>query len=763
MNRPARALPAELLHHRGRSDGSIRGLGTAPGLDPVGETRRDREPTVADYVWTVVEGRWTVAGVAASCLAAAFAYLFLAAPVYESNALVQVQDRPKTIAILTDMNAMFEDKAPAEGEIEVIRSRTLLGAVVEQLALDIEARPRKFPVIGDAIGRRYHGQGPATPVLGLSNFAWGGERIQLRRLDVSDDLVDDFMSLVAREGGRYRLSAAGGKLQIEGQVGEAAYAMDGEQRVELLVSELKARPGTQFQLRKRRPADVVDWLQKQLRIIEKGKKTGVLLIELEAGDPQRVAAIVSAIATTYLRKNVEQKSSEATRTLDFLESQLPVLKANLDSAESDLNTFKRRTHTVDPSREAEAMLVRSSELEKALSELELQRSELRQRFTNSHPNLRSLDQKAETLRAEQAAISQRLRALPEAEADSARLLRNVKVATEMYLLLLNKAQELRVVKSGTIGNIRILDQAQVSQRPSRPRATAVLAIGLLLGLGGGVAAAFARRAFDERTQDAEEIEAATGIPVIGIVPHSSLQAALGRAARQKSEGALPVLSAINPEDEVIESLRSLRTSLQFALVESSNNIIAISSPTLGAGKSFVSLNLAHVFAAAGVRVLLVDGDLRRGMLHRHFSIERKPGLSDVVRGAVELEAAIHGTPDGRLHLLPTGSIPPNPAELLSSQALELTLKEASRRFDMVIVDTPPALAVTDPLLLARFASVNVLVLRARHHPIREIVQTVRRFAQSGIKVQGAVLNDLSSSRHLYGRSNYAYEYRSAPR
>jgi tyrosine-protein kinase Etk/Wzc len=291
----------------------------------------------------------------------------------------------------------------------------------------------------------------------------------------------------------------------------------------------------------------------------------------------------------------------------------------------------------------------------------------------------------------------------------------------------------------------------------------VLAIGLLLGLGGGVAAAFARRAFDERTQDGEEIEAGTGIPVIGIVPHSSVQAALARAARQKREGALPVLSAINPEDEVIESLRSLRTSLQFALVESSNNIIAISSPTLGAGKSFVSVNLAHVFAAAGVRVLLVDGDLRRGMLHRYFSIERKPGLSDVVRGAVELEAAIHGTPDGRLHLLPTGSIPPNPAELLSSQALELTLKEASRRFDMVIVDTPPALAVTDPLLLARFASVNVLVLRARHHPIREIVQTARRFAQSGIKVQGAVLNDLSSSRHLYGRSNYAYEYRSAPR
>jgi tyrosine-protein kinase Etk/Wzc len=754
----------EFLRHHGRqSDGSIHSLGSAVDVDPVAEPRRDQEPTIADHVWTVVEGRWTIAAVAASCLVAAFAYLLLATPVYESNALVQVEDRAKTIAVLKDLNAMFEDKTPTEGEIEVIRSRALLGAVVEQLDLDIEARARRFPVIGAAIARRYHGQGPAAPLLGLSRFGWGGERIEVTRLDVSDDLIDDWMLLVALEGGRYRLSAADGRLQVEGKVGAAAQAVDGQRRIDLLVSELSARPGTQFKLKKHGPADVVDWLQQQLRVIEKGKKTGVLLVELEGDDPQRVTAIVSAITTTYVRRNVEQKSSEAGKTLDFIEGQLPVLKDNLDAAESAFNSFKRGTRTVDPSREAEALLLRSSELEKALSELELQRSELRQHFTDSHPNLISLDNKAETLRAESAAISARLRALPEAEADAARLGRNVKVATEMYLLLLNKAQELRVVKSGAIGNIRILDQARVPKHRTRPKASAVLAIGLLLGLGGGIAAAFARHALDERTQDAEEIEAGAGIPVIGTVPHSSLQAALARAGRRNQESVVSVLSAVNSEDQAIESLRSLRTSLQFALVESANNIIVILSPTPGAGKSFVALNLAYVFAAAGAKVLLVDGDLRRGMLHRSFGIDRKPGLSDVVNGTVDLESAIHSTPEGRLHLLSTGSVPHNPAELLSSQALELALKEASRRFDVVIVDTPPALAVTDPLLLARFSSVNLLVLRAKHHPIRQIALTVKRFAQNGIKVQGAVLNDLSSMRRRYGRSGYTYEYSAAAR
>src|SRR5207302_11087077 len=134
-------------------------------------------------------------GVLVTCLALAFAYLFLVAPAYEANALVQVEDKPRTSAVLTDLNAMFEDKTPAEGEIEVVRSRTVLGAVVDQLHLDIAAEPRRFPVIGAALWRRYHGRGPAAPVPGLSGFAWGGERIQIERLDLSDDMMDEFISL----------------------------------------------------------------------------------------------------------------------------------------------------------------------------------------------------------------------------------------------------------------------------------------------------------------------------------------------------------------------------------------------------------------------------------------------------------------------------------------------------------------------------------------------------------------------------------------
>jgi tyrosine-protein kinase Etk/Wzc len=245
------------------------------------------------------------------------------------------------------------------------------------------------------------------------------------------------------------------------------------------------------------------------------------------------------------------------------------------------------------------------------------------------------------------------------------------------------------------------------------------------------------------------------------IPHSNKQSALVRAARKNGGIGLPLLSVINPEDVSIESLRSLRTGLQFALVEAQNNVVAIISPTAGVGKSFVATNLAQVFASAGVRVVLVDADLRRGHLHRHFGLERQPGLSDAISGAAALDDTLRGTQEPNLSVLPTGSIPANPAELLSSERFETLLKELSGRFDCVIVDTPPILAVTDSALVARLAGVNVLVLRSGRHPIREIASTVKRLVQSGIKLHGAVLNDVSS-RGRYRRYDYNYEYSSAP-
>ncbi len=733
----------------------------APDAAPLPPERAGEPMSLRDLVRVLRSGLWVVLLGAAIGVALGAAYLFLRAPTYAANVVLRVEPSTPSLPRLDNIAAALGE-LPSESEMEILRSRSLLESVVKQLGLEIEAHPRHLPVVGAAFARRHGGEGVAPPRFGLTDWAWGGERIRVQRLDVSDDLRDRFLPLTALGEGRFLVDlGVGGR--AEGSVGRPLTAVRGKSRVSLFISELEARPGTSFLVRRRDPDGVVDGLLRRLTVAERGKKTGILVAGLEGGDPARVAAVVDALATAYVRQNVEHRSAEASKTLAFLESQLPGLKERVTNAEAALSAYQRKHGVVDLPQETQSALAQSAEVQKELSEVELQRAEVRQRFTEEHPQMIALNEKMEQLRAKLATVNARMRRLPEQELDSARLARDVKVSDELYLQVLNRAQELQVVKSGTVGNARIVDRAVVPREPVRPEPAPVLAVSLLVGLMGGLAAAFVRRALDDRASDPEVLERTTGIPLYASIPHSRRQEALARRRLGRRRGRIPVLAAVDPGDLAVESMRSLRTSLQFALMESPSNVVAISGPSPGLGKSFVTVNLAHVLAGSGQRILLVDGDLRRGNLHRYFGLSRGPGLSDLVAGGGPPEIAVRRTGVADLDVLPTGSIPPNPAELLGSDRFQRVVADLSARYDLVLVDTPPVLAVTDAALVARVAGVLLLVLRAGQNPLREIQAAIRRFARGGVRVHGAVLNDvLARGRGAEYAGNYHYEYRSAP-
>jgi tyrosine-protein kinase Etk/Wzc len=715
------------------------------------------DQSLVDMVWTLVENWRIVVSATAALLLLAAAYLVLAPPTFRSDAVVQVEDNQKTLPGLDDLQTMFSDKNLADTEIEIIRSRTLIGTVVDQLNLTIVAAPRRFPLIGGALARRYDGDGVATPVLGLSSFGWGGERISVTRLDVPERLLDEKLRLVDRGNGHYDLFGPGNALIVSGEVGKTATTSGQRDSATVFVQELASRPGTSFRVIKRRRADVVDELQEELKIAEKGKKTGIITITLAGRDPHQVAAILDGIAQSYLRQNIERKSAEAATRLEFLEQQLPNLKRNLDAAEAVLNSYQLKHGTVDLSLETQALLDRASEIEKSISELELSRSELRQRFTDQHPALRSVQEKSDKLRAERSSMEGKLRKLPEQEVTSVRLMRDVKVASELYFMLLNKAEELRVVKSGTIGNVRIVDPALLPYEPASPKKLVVLALSLTLGLVVGVGLAFGKDAMDQALKDPNTIESKTGLPVYASIPHSDREEALARE-RTGAKGFRP-LAIEDPTDLAIESLRSLRTSLQFALVEARNNIITVGGPSPSVGKTFLSVNLAHVLANSGKRVLLVDADLRRGKIHRFFGGRRTPGVSEVVAGQHSIQDVLRTCEQPGLDVIATGKLPPNPSELLGTQGFRSFLAEASSRYDFVVVDVPPILAVTDAAIIAAAAGVNLLVLRAGQHPTREIVSALKALDNGGVRVNGAVVNDVQTSLGTrYGRYAYKYHY-----
>lgn len=730
-----------------------------PGRDPsVGSG--EPEPSLSDYLATLAEGRWLIVVSVIGAVAAAVAFVLLKAPTYRADILVQVEEKTEGKGGLDALSDLLGSKTPAETEMEIIRSRYLVGSVVDQLALDVAARPRTFPLVGGAMFRRRAGLDEvAAPLLGLRRYAWGGERITVTRVTVPEWLLGRPLTLVAQDGGKFVLHGPEGEEILEGTVGEASageVSPPGSRkraRVELFVSELRGRPGTEFRVVRSRRSEVIQQLQQTLNISEKGKKTGVLQVALEGGSPERVTSTLDAIANTYLRQNVERKSAVAEKTLAFLQQQLPALKGNVDAAEVAIERYQKTHGSVDVTLETGAAIDREVEIEKGLAETDVQLAELREKFTDSHPVIATLKQKMAQMRGEKEKLDARLKNLPTAELDSARLMRDAKVATELYVLLLNKAQELRVVKEGTIGNVRILDTAVLPYEPVSPKKGSTLVLSLVLGLAVGLTLAFVKQAFSNGLNDPDVVERQTGLSVFASVPRSERELELWRRAGKRAR--VPVLVDTDPDDLAVESMRSLRTSLQFALVDAPSRILAVLGPSPAGGKTFISVNLAYVLAEQGKRVVLVDADLRKGRLHKYLDGKRENGLSEVIGGTLPLEAAIRRSGEN-VDIISSGKTPPNSSALLASESFQRIVAELAGRYDFVVLDTPPVLAVTDATLVARLAGVNLLVLRAGQHAPREIALTLKRLEQGGARVHGVVMNDMHTGM---GSRRYAYYYR----
>ena len=376
------------------------------------------------------------------------------------------------------------------------------------------------------------------------------------------------------------------------------------------------------------------------------------------------------------------------------------------------------------------------------------------------------------LRSRKQELDERIKSLPGTQQELLGLKRDLEVGTEIYTQLLNNIQELDIVRAGTVGNVRIVDDAAVNvEEPVKPKKPLIVVIATLLGGFLSVALVLVRSALNRGVENPDDIEA-IGLPVYTSIPLSDEQRKLdgvGRrrqAIRKKHKNQHPhdLLAHKNPTDIAVESLRNLRTSLHFAMLEAENNVMMISGPSPNVGKSFVSGNLAAVVAQAGQRVLLIDMDLRKGYMHKMFGMQPDNGVSDVLGKRISVQEAIKPTRVGELFVMPRGVIPPNPSELLMSQQLTDLLNEVKEQFDLVIVDTPPIMAVTDAAIVGRQCGVTMIVARFGLNPIKELEVTKQRFEQNGITVKGVVLNAVerraSGYGYGYGYGYYHYEYKS---
>lgn len=722
-------------------------------LPPNGD---DEELNIGELIATFLEYKWLIAAVTGLVSLLGVLYILLATPIYRADALLQIEDKKNGgLTALKDLSPLLGDTTAVVGEVEIIKSRRILGQVVSRLQLDIDAQPRYFPIIGRALARRYKESEPASPLLGLSSFAWGGEQIKVERLEVPFDEIGERLTLIAGNDGQYQLLNSDKEPVLNGVVGQAAEAKG----FKIFVSQLVARPDTRFKLQRTKQQDAIEDLLEQLTVKEVVKQSGVVALTLSGPDADLTARTLADITNTYIRQNVEYRSSEAEKTLKFLEVQLPTLKTQVDNAEAAYNNYRKTRGSVDLSLETQGVLGSLVDVDKDLVKLQQERESLRQGFTAEHPRIQAIDAQIARLRAKSGQFNSEVSKLPETQQNVLRLKRDLDLSAGLYMDLLNSAQQLRVSKEGTIGDARIVDTAALASKPIWPKKPIILAASLVLGFLISLTLVWLLKALRVVVEDPEKIEKHLGLPVYATIPRSADEISISNRAKA-SKNVAELLAISHPEDDAIESLRSLRTTIHFALLDSAKGSLLITGPCPGIGKSFISKNLGAVLAQTGKRVVVVDADLRKGHINKEFGFKRDHGVSEYVIGTSTIDAILKQTQVPGLTVVTTGQIPPNPSELLMHPRFEQLLEKLGDDFDIVIVDAPPILAVSDAAIIGRLTGATLLVARAGQHPLREIEQAIKRLHQSGVQVKGCVFNDLDTTRqrYRYGYAGYQYRY-----
>ena len=713
---------------------------------------------------SLIDQKWLIGAFTGAFMAAGVAYAVLATPVYLANALVQVEPKKNDMLGFSDLSSMLGGQSPSVTEIGIIKSRAVIGKTVDDLRLDIDVTPNTFPVIGGFLARRYRGEtesSVAPPRFGFNSYAWGGERLEFARLDLPKELLGKKLTLIAGEQQHFQLLDDNDNLLVEGVAGEA-FAQDG---VEGLVERLQANPGARFEVVRNPRIVTIQGYQDALDISEQGKESGIIRLALASADAAEAVKILNKIAALYVDQNVRRTSAEAAQSLAFLQSQLPQVKRDLAKASDALNAYQTHGKTVNISLETQSVLGQSVALETRISELKMQQAEMDRKFTKQHPAYRALMSQIGELTQQQKSLEGKVGDLPATQQELLNLTRDVEVASQIYTQLLNKSQELDIVRAGAVGNVRLIDTADVDlTNPIKPKKALIVLIATLLGAFVGVALVLLRKSLSRGLEGPEGIEQ-LGLPVYASIPYSALQEEednkKGRA-RDGVDKPAYLLALRNPTDLSIESIRSLRTCLHFAGLDSTNNRIMISGPSPQVGKTFVSSNLAAVMALSGQRVVLIDADMRKGHLHKTLNTPISNGLSDLLVKRCTLEQAINKVEIDNLHFISRGQVPPNPSELLMHANFRELLAQLSERYDLVIIDTPPLLAVTDAAIVGREAGISLIVTRFGVNPAKEIELTIRRFAQNGIELKGAVFNGVEKRAASYygGTGYYNYEYAS---
>ena len=709
------------------------------------KTKDSDELDLARIIGELIDHRKLIISVTALFTLLSLVYALFATPVYQADAMIQVEQKQAN-AILSNLTQMLPDSQPQSApEIALLQSRMILGKTVDDLNLQTRVKENYFPIFGRGWAR----------LLGIKPGI-----IHISRLYIPGANADDAVTLNLTVNSDSQYTLSNDEFSIKGKIGELVE----DKGISIKVDDINAVPGTEFTISYVTRLKAISDLQESFSVTDQGKDTGILALSLTGDNPDLIKEIIDSINNNYLAQNIARQAAQDAKSLDFLGQQLPKVRNELDIAENKLNEYRRKNDSVDLSLEAKSVLDQIVNVDNQLNELTFRESEISKLYTKEHPTYKALMEKRKTLQDEKAKLNKRVSGMPETQQEILRLSRDVESGRAVYMQLLNRQQELSIAKSSAIGNVRIIDTAVAQPKPVKPKKTLVVIFGVFFGAFVSVGLVLLRVFLRRGIESPEQLEE-LGINVYASIPVSeSFSKKITQRGHWKKKNETEYQSFLavdNPADLAIESIRGLRTSLHFAMMEARNNILMISGASPNVGKTFISTNLAAIISQTGKKVLFIDTDMRKGYTHKLFSVDNDNGLSDVLSGRVEVLQAVKKISTVGFDFISRGMVPPNPAELLMHRRFQDLLSWASQHYDIVVLDTPPILAVTDAAIIGNYVGTTLLVARFEQNTTKEIQVSIKRFEQSGVHVKGCILNGVvkkASSYYGYGYNHYGYTY-----
>ncbi|MGB3110652.1 MAG: polysaccharide biosynthesis tyrosine autokinase [Psychrobacter alimentarius] len=691
-------------------------------------------------------------------------------PTYKSDALIQVEEKSQGIAALgSDISELIgSEVSKAQTEAELIRSRMILEPVVNTLHLRIRLSDPNIGAL-DRIKSSSIDTQVNIPE-GVSLKTKDGEA-QISQFNVSQKYLNRSFTLTRSATG---FVLSNGFDEFKGQIGTAHQFRGTDGEIQVTVNDLPV-DGYPVNIIKQSLQTTTDQINSALSVVEKGKQTGIIQLSMTGTNQQQTSLILKQIVLSYINQNQSRGSEETTKTISFMETQIPTLKKRLEDSEAIFNEFRKKYGTIDVSKEAELLLGENSQIDSQLNELKLKKADLTTYYTEEHPLVVQINEQLAVLNSRKQEIDNTIAGLPEIQREFLKLSADTEINREIYLTLLKNYEQLKIVKAGQIGYARIIDLPVSTFRAIAPKKLQIMILAMLLGTMLGAALVLLKNLLKNVVKDPERLETKTGIPVIATIPRSPL---LSRLSKNK-KSPHRMLAHVDHDSLSYEAIKSLRTNLVFSLAtksltKQSGKIILVTGESPGVGKSFITANLSEVFAQLNKKVLVIDGDMRMGEMHKMFNMSQNNGLADYLSQDnsrllpvdsvqkdnelfnIGISDFIHPTGMDHIDFIPRGKHPHNPASLLMNDNFGQLIAALKSQYDYIIIDSPPVLAASDAMVLGHYADKVLMVTRYDDSIEGQLVYAIKQMNKSNVQVDGIILNDVQ--RGLMSKYSYHYSY-----